>query len=504
MVISFLLFVGYNFLYYIFHCFSHSYVKIKITKRYKKIFYEPYLFPKEKDVFYYYLDQAHTYFEYGSSGGIHQAAKRGLKIYSAEVGPLWVSYLKKEIKKIDQVLAKPTNITYLYYDLQTKITPTKEDFKQYVTLYDHKKYNADLIYIDGQYHTSCIFHMYNQIDSKTIIIIHDLDKPKLRKDIKSYYKQIQKVGRLFVFQKKDPAPTLTDDIIAKIEEKDFTVGVKIGIETYLRKNLSSVVEHYMKYDNDEMMTKPPKKLAFFLWWQGIETAPPIIKVCLAAVRKNLPDGEVILITKDNISNLVQLPNWIFEKVEKKTLSLNHLSDLLRYTLLSKYGGLWIDATIFTKDQISSEIFDTPYYTIHFDDTYKYVTGKWATFVQASYINNIVTKFISELFLAFLKYHDKVFNYFIADFMMLLGYDYIPSFKRTIQNVPFNNPAVLQMLDHIHDKYSEESYNYLTKDTNFFKITWKSNLKPYIDGQQTVFGYIASKYLHNSSLYNEKL
>lgn len=47
--------------------------------------------------------------------------------------------------------------------------------------------------------------MYNQIDSKTIIIIHDLDKPKLRKDIKSFYKQIQKVGRLFVFQKKDPA-----------------------------------------------------------------------------------------------------------------------------------------------------------------------------------------------------------------------------------------------------------------------------------------------------------
>ena len=89
-------------------------------------------------------------------------------------------------------------------------------------------------------------------------------------------------------------------------------------------------------------------------------------------------------------------------------------------------------------------------------------------------------------------------------MMLLGYDYIPSFKRTIQNVPFNNPAVLQMLDHIHDKYSEDSYNYLTKDTNFFKITWKSNLKPYIDGQQTVFGYIASKYLHNSSLYNEKV
>lgn len=475
-----------------------SKIKLIIFQIPQSIYAEPYLFPKEKELFYDYLDKSHIYFEYGSSGMIHQAAKRGLTIYSAEVGPAWVSYLKKEIEMINQISTKKVNITYLYTDLQSKISPAYEDFKKYVTLYNHTKYNADLIYINGKYHASCALNIYDQIDSTTVVIIRDIDK-KVRNSIKKYYDQITKIQRTFIFKKKNPAPILVKKDLEDVEEKNFNHrGRLINTLTYLRYNFNDTITRYLNYDNEKMIIKPNKKQVWFFWWQGMANAPSIVKLCLSAIKKNLPDGEVTVITNESLPQIIKIPSYVIEKVNNKTMSLNHLSDALRETILSKLGGLWVDATLISIQKVPSEIFNTPFYTIHFDDTFKYVTGKWSGFCQFSYINCIVPKFCSEIFLGYAKKFE-ISEYFLLDYIMLLGYEFIPAFRRTIEKVPFNNPNVLSLDTNINDVYTPDRLDYLTKDTVFFKSSWKTKLIPEVDGQQTIFGYFLSKYLGNYSV-----
>lgn len=477
--------------------FASSTIIINISKISNVFIPEPYLFPKEKVLFYSYLDKAQVYFEYGSSGMIHQAAKRGCTIYSAEVGPAWVLYLKKEIEKIERYLQKKINITYLYSDLQSNINPSYEDFKKYVTLYDHKKYKADLIYINGKYHASCALNIYNQIDNKTIIIARDISK-KAKNSIKSYYDQICKVQRTYVFRKKKTSPILDKESIEKVDKSNFNSHGRLHkILSFLRVNFNDTIMHYLNYNNEEMMIKPSKRRIWFMWWQGMKNAPPIVKLCLSAIKQNFPDGEINVITNETLSQTITLPSYIYEKLYNQTLSIVHLSDILRLTLLSRFGGLWVDATLFSTKKLPSEIFEIPYYTIHFDDTYNYVTGKWTGFCQGSYINNIVPKFSSDIFLEYTKRFEKVFDYFFQDYILLLGYELIPSFKRTIENVPFNNPGILDLDP--NEIYTNEKVKDLTKNTFFFKSTWKKTLFPEIDGHQTLFGYFLSQYLGNITI-----
>ena len=81
------------------------------------------------------------------------------------------------------------------------------------------------------------------------------------------------------------------------------------------------------------------------WFQGMENAPEIVRRCYESVKVNLSDNEIIVITLDNISEYVEFPPHIMDKWEKGQITHTHMTDLLRLELLTRYGGLWLDATV---------------------------------------------------------------------------------------------------------------------------------------------------------------
>ena len=159
---------------------------------------EAYLFPNEKSLLYEYMSHSRTYFEFGSGGSTHQAAKRRLKIYTVEISPSWILLLKKEIQQISSSQNLNIDITYLLIDLQSKTELTYSDFKNYIQNYNHTKYNADLIYINGKYHFSCLMNIFNQVSQKTIIIVHDFEDKGINESINTYFTTIKKVDETIV------------------------------------------------------------------------------------------------------------------------------------------------------------------------------------------------------------------------------------------------------------------------------------------------------------------
>ncbi len=80
---------------------------------------------------------------------------------------------------------------------------------------------------------------------------------------------------------------------------------------------------------------------WFLWLQGIDGAPPVVRACLASWRRHHPDWSVVVLDDKSMDDVVALPAWARGK-----LTPAQLSDLLRLRLLETYGGVWVDATTY--------------------------------------------------------------------------------------------------------------------------------------------------------------
>ena len=62
-----------------------------------------------------------------------------------------------------------------------------------------------------------------------------------------------------------------------------------------------------KYKNIALEQHQSNKV-WFCWLQGLDNAPELVKVCLRSQQKLLTDREIIVITLDNYTDYVQLPD----------------------------------------------------------------------------------------------------------------------------------------------------------------------------------------------------
>jgi mannosyltransferase OCH1-like enzyme len=83
------------------------------------------------------------------------------------------------------------------------------------------------------------------------------------------------------------------------------------------------------------------KHIFILWFQGFEQAPEIVKKCLNSWIYYNPDWKIIQLNESNLHEWVDINEW-----KKEGMLLCHLSDMIRIFLLEKYGGVWVDSTLF--------------------------------------------------------------------------------------------------------------------------------------------------------------
>ena len=94
------------------------------------------------------------------------------------------------------------------------------------------------------------------------------------------------------------------------------------------------------------------------WWQGKNFAPELIKACWNSWKLHVPlEMEIVVITKDNYSEYIEIPEYVLDKVNNGSISLATLSDIIRHSLLYKYGGMWLDATIYMNDDIPIDVFE---------------------------------------------------------------------------------------------------------------------------------------------------
>lgn len=457
-------------------------------------FREAYLYPEENAMLYKYMDKSSVFFEFGSGGSTHQAAKRNLKIYTVEAAQCWILQLQREFQQIKRMNPNfNPKITYLVADIQTSIQPSRDDILKYVRIYNHSQYKADLILIDGKFRLACLMNVYQQIDENTVIFLHEPDKRSFKDIFTNYFDIIEEVNKSYILKRKKGSSNLSSEVVSKHETDDIQYSDQlVQMTKYIHKNFYGLYEKY-KNKSDSEAIKPKEKQVWIFWWQSIEKAPQIVQICYKSILKNFKGGKVILITEQNYKDYTDIPQTVIDKLKRGRFSLTHFSDILRVSLLSKNGGLWLDSTIFLPSEIPSEFFEHSFYSIRAEDDFWIVFGKWCGFTQSSFINGIVTSFCRDFFYEYWEKFNDLADYFLIDFVILFGYEYIPAFRRSIQLIRFMHQKFLLLERTFSDVYSNETFNSILNSSNFFKLSYKKGFPTKVNESITNYGYFLEHY-----------
>lgn len=280
-----------------------------------------------------------------------------------------------------------------------------------------------------------------------------------------------------------------------------------------------IIKEFIKAQNEDLIDKTRKAFAnwektglrkneplvmWVLWWQGLANMPDVVKLCYESQKKiaKTKNAKLILLTKNNINEYIDIPQFILDKVAEKKITLTHFSDIIRIFLLEKYGGAWIDSTLFLNSGLYNTQFEQyDFFSFHISPKIHKPKGvgqnltecKWAGFMLYSkHPHYPLFLFLKESIVHYWEKYDSLVDYFIMNFLIRVLYENVEEMTNAIDSIEYNNPCLYKLSQIMNNQYSENTWISLRQHTDFFKLSWKEKYEK-IDSERhaTFYGKICS-------------
>ena len=274
------------------------------------------------------------------------------------------------------------------------------------------------------------------------------------------------VARIFVsfIRNKDKRKLYRYDLLAKLKKN------------YLKQYLYALNKDI---PNDDKIIKQNNKI-WICWLQGEEKAPDIVKACIKSARKYKPDNmEIIIITEDNIKQYANIPDYIYNKWKNGNITNTQFSDIIRLSLLTIHGGIWMDSTVLLTGEIPDDILHSQYFAFHSEEH----AQNNNTWFLVSEPNFFFIKSIRNLMFEYCRIENKMLDYFIYHLFVDLVVEKNQKFKDTWDKIPlyydydcydFGDRLLLQ-------KYDEKIFNKVLQKTKIHKLKYKYDKTKDISG-----------------------
>ena len=174
-----------------------------------------------------------------------------------------------------------------------------------------------------------------------------------------------------------------------------------------------------------------RKIIWQFWAQGYEHVPEVVRECLDSVEKWCGDYELIRLTDETVGQYVEIPEEAARNCRRAGLA--QYSDMLRLTLLSSYGGVWLDATVMLTGPLPLKYFQYDFFMFqrdtdephkdYWENVYAYYYGWREGFrvnmlssVMFAHSNSVVISDMCGLFLMYWKGHTEMPDYFFLQIL----------------------------------------------------------------------------------------
>ena len=268
---------------------------------------------------------------------------------------------------------------------------------------------------------------------------------------------------------------------------DFRRKILLDFVLKLRKEAQLVDSSDEK---EEVVTEFPKMI-WTMWQQGEAQMPDTVQSSMKTIKDfaKRNDCKFYLLTDQNLADFINIPRDITEKYKRKELSAAHYSDIIRFSLLYKYGGIWMDATLFVSPYATLEMFEGDFFTLNHPpigtNQMERTVGdfKWAGFFLAGKKGKPYFKHIRDLYLYYVRKYPVFIHYLMMDYFILSEYKCNPYFENLVDRLPILAPAerVWFLRDHAHDLFDEKEWEEVLKTTPIMKTTYKIKKEEVLPG-----------------------
>lgn len=249
------------------------------------------------------------------------------------------------------------------------------------------------------------------------------------------------------------------------------MSVELKLKQKFTKKYAYAVKEFVSNNQDDI-PHVHNKTVWVLWWQGMDKAPDVVKVCFASIKYYLSDWNIVLLTENNYQNYVTIPDYILKKKDKGIISYAHFADIIRLELLIKYGGLWIDSTVLcTSKDVPISILKSDLFVFQSQkpgaDGNATLMSNWLICAKS---NHIILRLTLHLLYEYWKKNDYLIDYFFFHKFFTIACEVYS--EEAIKIPPFCNsvPHILQL--HLFDKFDDDYWNDLRQMTCFHKLTYK--------------------------------
>lgn len=219
---------------------------------------------------------------------------------------------------------------------------------------------------------------------------------------------------------------------------------------------------------------------WLFWNQGLEHAPGLVKKCYESVCRNVPNGfEIVLLSDQNLSKYIRLPDYIWDKYEKGYITTTHLSDMIRIELLYMYGGCWIDATVFCSSIIPMYMLTGKMFVFQLPSVLSVPTVKMSSWWMSAGSGNRLIHLTRQMLYEYWKQETDIRNYFLLHIIMSKLVDEDIECRNIFQKIPYFNSGNAHVLQgKLGEMFGEEEWKMIRDASCIHKLTYK---KKYLQG-----------------------
>lgn len=245
------------------------------------------------------------------------------------------------------------------------------------------------------------------------------------------------------------------------------------VQRYVDRNFKTLALEYNSAEKVET-TSHTNNTIWVFWAQGFEQMPPLVRRCVEQIDRMRGEYQLVILDKETYKDYVDIPEVVLRKLEEGKLTLTHFSDILRFALLEKYGGWWMDATIYPLHKIEQR--DT-LYSIKTAFQPQYISGcKWSSFLWYMPTGHPMAAFLSAAWKKYWEENDKLVEYFLTDHLVKLFYDANEAFRQEIDALPMENKFLYFMQsEESNQPFDQAKWKVIEENTKFFKCNWRGEI-----------------------------
>ena len=293
----------------------------------------------------------------------------------------------------------------------------------------------------------------------------------------------EKITRYYqIFRYYGPKLTLAYYLTQQSNKKYYDFSKKILLDFVFKLRKEAQIDD--SSEKEEKITTEFPKIVWTMWQQGEAHMPDTVKASIKTIKDFAERNgcQFHLLTDKNIANFVNIPLDITEKYKKKKVKAAHYSDIVRFSLLYEYGGIWMDATLFVSPYATLQMFKGDFFSLNHPpihtDKFEQTIGdfKWSGFLLAGIKRKLYFKHICDLYIYFVRKYPIFIHYLMMDYFILSEYHCNNEFRVLVNELPILAPAerVWFLRDHANDLFDENEFEEVLKTTPIMKTTYKIN------------------------------